>query len=83
MKANIQDWWADFPHLDFPNAWRAPVTEGKPDHPDPHVYLYTLEWRNPTPSQAITHMEISVDAEKPTTLGVLAISALMPESNRS
>ncbi|WP_075078413.1 substrate-binding domain-containing protein [Terrimicrobium sacchariphilum] len=79
MKANIQDWWSDFPHLDFPHAWRAPVMEGKTEYLDRNVYLYTLEWRNPFPGRTITHMEIAVDAEKPTTLGVLAVSALRPE----
>lgn len=78
MKANIQDWWPDFPHLDFPSAWRAPVIEGKTEYPDRNVYLYTLEWKNPSPGRKITHMEITVDAEKPTTLGVLAVSALKP-----
>lgn len=82
MKANIQDWWSDFPHLDFPSAWRAPVLEGKTEYPDRNVYLYTLEWKNPFPGRTITHMEIAVDAEKPTTLGVLAISALKPEPAR-
>ncbi len=76
MKANIQDWWSDFPHLDFPSAWRAPVVEGKTEYLDRNVYLYTLEWKNPFPGRTISHMEIAVDAEKPTTLGVLAISAL-------
>lgn len=78
MRANIQDWWSDFPHLDFPCAWRAPVMEEKTGYLDRNVYLYTLEWRNPFPGRTITHMEIAVDAEKPTTLGVLAISLLKP-----
>jgi hypothetical protein len=76
QKANIQDWWPDFPHVDFSNARRAPVVEGDAGDTNRHVFLYTLEWKNPFPGRKVTHMEIMSDPNQPTTLGVLAVSAL-------
>lgn len=81
-KANIQDWWQDFPHIDFPNARRAPVMEEDGGDANRHVYLYTLEWKNPFPGRRVSHMEITVDPGQPTTLGVLAISLLTPPAKR-
>lgn len=76
-KANIQDWWGDFPHVDFPGTRQAPIVppddEAKVSR---YAYLYTLEWRNPEPDRTITHMEIKVDPEQSTTLGVIAVTVL-------
>lgn len=75
--ANIQDWWADYIHIDFPNARRVPIIDkndqGKTRR---RVCLYTLEWINPFPEKEITHLEISVDPNQSTTLGLLAVSVL-------
>ena len=77
QKANIQDWWADFPHVDFPNARQAPIVPSdEQDAVHRYAYLYTLEWENPFPNLKISHIEITVDSEQSTTLGVLAISVL-------
>jgi hypothetical protein len=76
-KANIQDWWGDFPHVDFPGTKQVPIVP--PDDEtkaNRYAYLYTLEWRNPLPGRTITHMEIQVDPDQSTTLGVLAVTAL-------
>ncbi|HSI85541.1 MAG: substrate-binding domain-containing protein [Candidatus Methylacidiphilales bacterium] len=74
---NIQDWWPDFPHMDFPHARMAPIMESRPeDAAYQHVYLYTLEWVNPQPESKVTHLEISVDPTQSTTLGMLAITIL-------
>lgn len=75
--ANIQDWWGDFPHVDFPGTKQAPIVP--PDDEtkvNRYAYLYTLEWKNPHPGRMITHMEIKVDAGQSTTLGVIAVTAL-------
>ncbi len=79
-QANIQDWWSDFPHLDFPHARMAPL----PDRDESsqvrrHVFLYTLEWINPTPEVPIRHVEIRVDPSVATTLGVLALTVVQPK----
>ena len=78
-EANIQDWWSDFPHVDFPHARMAPLRESNdPGHMGRHAFLYTLEWINPSPKRPLTHIEIKVDPSVPTTLGVLAITAVRP-----
>lgn len=79
LNANIQDWWSDFSHVDFPHAQMAPLvdTDGT-THVSRHVFLYTLEWINPSPKQPLTHIEITVDTSVPTTLGVLAITVVRP-----
>lgn len=75
--ANIQDWWADYLHIDFPGARRAPVVDlNDPKTMHRHVCLYTLEWVNPFPETKVTRMEISVNPNQSTTLGLLAISVL-------
>lgn len=79
-RANIQDWWGDFPHVDFPGARQAPILP--PDDEikvNRYAYLYTLEWRNPHPGRTVTHMEIKVDNDQSTTLGVIAITVLKRE----
>ncbi|MDF3058985.1 MAG: hypothetical protein K0R17_3200 [Rariglobus sp.] len=77
QQANIQDWWPDFPHLDFLQARRAPIVEGEGQEVvSRHVYLYTLEWKNPFPGRKVSHLKITVNADQSTTLGVLAISVL-------
>lgn len=76
---NIQDWWSDFPHKDFPGARMAPILENDAAGTPPrYVFLYTLEWVNPKPDTLVTHLEISVNPELATTLGVLAITVLKP-----
>ncbi|MFA6288907.1 MAG: GntR family transcriptional regulator [Opitutaceae bacterium] len=77
--ANIQDWWPDFPHMDFPHARMVPLLEtDETSHANRHVFLYTLEWINPSPKKLLTHLEIRVDPSVPTTLGVLAITVVKP-----
>lgn len=77
QKANIQDWWGDFPHVDFPNARQVPIVPPDEDSSTHrYAYLYTLEWKNPFPKLNISHMEISVDADQSTTLGVIAVTCL-------
>lgn len=76
-KANIQDWWGDFPHVDFPGTRQAPIVP--PDDAtiiQRYAYLYTLEWRNPHPQRKLTHIEVSVDAGQSTTLGLIALTVL-------
>ncbi|MET0263424.1 MAG: hypothetical protein ABW223_11035, partial [Rariglobus sp.] len=76
---NIQDWWPDFPHMDLPNARMAPIMESEEaGHLPRHVYLYTLEWINPSPDKVVDSLEISVDSSLSTTLGVLAVTAIKP-----
>ena len=76
---NIQDWWSDFPHTDFPGARMAPILENDTaDSPPRYVFLYTLEWINPRPGTLVTHLEISVNPELATTLGVLAVTVVKP-----
>ena len=77
LKANIQDWWTDFPHVDFPHARRVPVDEAENEAIlTRYVYLYTLEWINPFPEKTITHMDVSVDPAQPISLGILSVSGL-------
>ncbi|MDF3057251.1 MAG: hypothetical protein K0R17_1466 [Rariglobus sp.] len=76
---NIQDWWPDFPHEDFPNARMAPILESDEHERLPrHVFLYTYEWINPFPGKTVDTLEISVDPTGSTTLGVLAVTVLEP-----
>jgi DNA-binding LacI/PurR family transcriptional regulator len=78
-KANIQDWWPDYPHYDFNHARIVPLLENENTETiHRHVYLYTLEWINPSPKTPVTHIEITSNAEQSTTLGVLALSVLRP-----
>ena len=78
-KANIQDWWPDFPHVDFPHARMVPILQTDEEHAHlRHVYLYTLEWVNPTPEIAVSSLKITVDPVHSTTLGILAVSILGP-----
>lgn len=74
-KANIQDWWSDYPHVDFTGARQAPILSQEEDVVlQRHAYLYTLEWRNPFPELKVTHIEITADPSQSTTLGLLAVS---------
>ncbi len=75
--ANIQDWWSDFPHGDFPGARMVPLVErDERAGSERHVFLYTLEWINPDPSDPLRRMEIRSDVASPTTLGVLAVTVV-------
>lgn len=77
--ANIQDWWPDFPHSDFPNARMVPIRENGEDSRLPrHVFLYTCEWVNPHPDKVVETLEITVDPATSTTLGMLAVTVLKP-----
>ncbi len=77
QQANIQDWWPDFAHIDYLQARRVPIVEGENEGGvHRHVYLYTLEWKNPFPDSTVTHLKITADSDQSTTLGVLAVSAL-------
>lgn len=79
LPPNIQDWWSDFPHEDFPHARMVPMMEhDETVRVNRHVFLYTLEWINPSPKQPLTHLEIEVDPTVPTTLGVLAVTLVRP-----
>lgn len=76
---NIQDWWSDYPHVDFPHAHSMPLQKLETAHDVPRqVYLYTLEWINPSPDTIVSHLDISVNSDLTTTLGVLAITVLSP-----
>jgi hypothetical protein len=76
-KANIQDWWPDMPHFNFPSARMAPINVTEiTDTMQRHVYLYSLEWINPNPEIPISHLVIDVNPNQSTTLGLLAISVL-------
>ena len=83
LDANIQDWWSDFPHVDFPHARMAPLLENdETGYVNRHAFLYTLEWINPSPKKPLTHLEIRVNPSVPTTLGVLAITVVRPRGGR-
>lgn len=76
-RCNIQDWWPDYPHYEFSHARAVPLLETKgPDATQWHVFLYTLEWVNPSPQTPVTHVMIESNREQPTTLGLLSITAL-------
>lgn len=77
-KANIQDWWSDFPHVDFPHSRMVPLMDDDGGPIKRHVFLYTLEWINPFPGRVVTHLEIAADPSVPTTLGMLAITVVKP-----
>ncbi len=79
-KANIQDWWSDFPHVDFPHSRMVPLIDDESSPIKRHVFLYTLEWINPFPGRVVTHLEITADPSVPTTLGVLAVTVVKPRN---
>ncbi|CAM3085863.1 substrate-binding domain-containing protein [Rariglobus hedericola] len=76
--ANIQDWWSDFPHVDFPHSRMVPLLDDGDGPVKRHVFLYTLEWINPFPKRLVTHLEITADPTVPTTLGMLAVTIVKP-----
>jgi hypothetical protein len=79
LEANIQDWWPDFPHCSFRHARMAPLPDLRAGGPvRGHIFLYTLEWINPTPDVPVSHLEIETDPGQSTTLGVLAATVLPP-----
>ncbi|MET0261447.1 MAG: substrate-binding domain-containing protein [Rariglobus sp.] len=81
QQANIQDWWPDYTHIDYKQARRVPIVERENESAvQRHVYLYTLEWKNPFPNLTVTHLKITADASQSTTLGVLAVSVLNKQS---
>ncbi len=76
---NIQDWWPDYPHMDFaPESRMVPLLEESGGDLERHVYLYTYEWINPHPRQTVDALEVTVDPSASTTLGILAITVLAP-----
>lgn len=75
---NIQDWWSDYPHMDFPSARMVPIKEPNASVISDYAYLYTLEWINPSPDLPVSHLEITANPDVATTLGVLAITILEP-----
>lgn len=84
LQPNIQDWWPDFPHMDFPGARMAPIMESRPeDSTFQHVFLYTLEWVNPQPGTRVSHLEVTVDPTQSTTLGMLAVTVLRKSSGEA
>lgn len=81
-RANIQDWWPDYTHIDYLHSRRVPIVEGADDDAFyRHVYLYTLEWVNPFPDATVSHMKITADADQSTTLGMLAVSVLQKNAD--
>jgi hypothetical protein len=81
QKANIQDWWSDYIHPHFKNALcvplKPPQTEAKTNKITNNAFLYTLEWINPHPSQKLTHIEVHADPARSTSLGILAVTAVL------
>jgi len=79
LQANIQDWWPDFPHCNFRNARMVPLPDSRAGGPvRGHIFLYTLEWINPSPALPVSHVEIETDPTQSITLGVLAMTVLRP-----
>lgn len=75
--ANIQDWWPDYPQLDFKHGRMVPLLESEGHESlQRHSFLYTLEWVNPMPDQKVSFLEVTSEINQPTTLGLLAISLL-------
>ncbi|HSI09118.1 MAG TPA: substrate-binding domain-containing protein [Rariglobus sp.] len=75
---NIQDWWSDFPHMDFPSARMVPAKETNDAGLSDYICLYTLEWINPSPETRVSHLEITSNPDIATSLGVLAVTILEP-----
>lgn len=75
---NIQDWWTDYPHMDFPSAHMALVRETNASGIPHNVCLYTLEWLNPSPEIPVTQLEVTADSDLATSLGILAVTVLKP-----
>jgi DNA-binding LacI/PurR family transcriptional regulator len=77
LEANIQDWWPDYPQCHFRHARMVPLPDTRTAGPvRGHIYLYTLEWINPSPERPVSHIEIEADPNQSTTLGVLAATLL-------
>jgi hypothetical protein len=73
---NLQDWWEGYPQVDFSHAHRVTVF----DPANPGAYertLYTLEWINPRPEEALTFIEVKVDPKAGPTLALIAVTALL------
>ena len=76
LKPNLQDWWLDHNHEDFPHAMHAMVS----DPANPQEYertLYTLEWINPSPNEEVGFIEIRVDPKAGPSLALIAVTAMM------
>ncbi|WP_404422479.1 substrate-binding domain-containing protein [Nibricoccus sp. IMCC34717] len=80
VEGNIQDWWPTYAIILSKEALPHLVTG--PDN-DPHGYeryLYTLEWRNPTPERTVRRIRITSNPTLETTLAVLGVTCLLAPS---
>jgi len=75
-KANLQDWWPDFPSIRG-ERFRPYVLTGEDE--DPFEYersLYTLVWKNPLPNRRIEKVAIVLGPETGSHLALFAITRL-------
>ena len=76
LKPNIQDWWPEFERHDFPHAMHATIfNPAEPREYERH--LFTLEWINPHPKDAVSHIEVRADPKAGPALALIAVTALM------
>ena len=78
LKPNLQDWWHEYEHEDFPHAHQVVVFNPA----EPGVYerfLYSLEWINPRPEEEIGTIEVRVDPKAGPTLALTAVTALLQD----
>jgi len=76
LQPNIQDWWFDYEHRDFPHAHR--VSFFNVSAPAAYErFLYSLQWINPRPKDEVHSIEVRVDPEAGPSLAVIAVTALL------
>ena len=76
LKPNIQDWWPALEPQDFPHAMHAIVFN--PAEPQEYKRtLYTLEWINPQPEDAVGFIEVRTDPNAEPALALIAVTAVL------
>ena len=80
-RARVQDWWPALPQ--FENRGARKVIVAPQDQPRDRRYLYTCEWRNPRPTQALKEIRLRGVPRGMAALFVLAVTLrLAPNARR-
>ena len=75
---NIQDWWPTFQQFEDADARKVIIAD--PEDPLGYQrYLYSLQWTNPHPEKVLDSIVLKSEPQKPTTVLVLAVTALKAE----
>jgi LacI family transcriptional regulator len=77
-ESGVQDWWPSFPQFQNETAKMFKVAGNEQDPVD-WRYLYTLQWINPRPNAALSHVTIQHMPNTDAKLAVLGATLLLPK----